>query len=162
PAEITRLLRVSSAEFLPVLAIGAFAGLRSAEIERLEWSDIDLPARHIVIGASRAKTATRRIVPISDNLAAWLAPYAGQVRRAWRRAPDALYAAQQEVAGATASDGHSPVKWKSNALRHSYASYRFAEIQDAGRVAAELGNSAAVVHRHYRELAKPSAARAWF
>jgi hypothetical protein len=61
PAEMTRLLAAASAEFLPCLALGAFAGLRSAEIERLQWSDIDLPARHIVVGASRAKTASRRI-----------------------------------------------------------------------------------------------------
>jgi hypothetical protein len=37
-----------------------------------------------------------------------------------------------------------PIKWKANGLRHSYASYRFAQTADAGRVAGELGNSAAV------------------
>lgn len=52
--------------------------------------------------------------------------------------------------------------WKANALRHSFASYRFAEIGDAGRVAGALGNSAAVVHRHYRELVKKAAAEKWF
>lgn len=55
-----------------------------------------------------------------------------------------------------------PVKWKSNALRHSFASYRFAQTGDAGRVAGELGNSAAVVHKHYRELVKPADAEKWF
>jgi hypothetical protein len=29
-------------------------------------------------------------------------------------------------------------------------------------VAGELGNSAAVVHRHYRELVKPDDAAKWF
>jgi hypothetical protein len=29
-------------------------------------------------------------------------------------------------------------------------------------VAGELGNSAAVVHRHYRELVKPADAERWF
>jgi hypothetical protein len=47
-------------------------------------------------------------------------------------------------------------------LRHSYASYRFAQIGDAGRVAGELGNSAVVVHKHYRELVKPADAERWF
>jgi hypothetical protein len=54
------------------------------------------------------------------------------------------------------------VAWKANGLRHSYASYRFAQIGDAGRVAGELGNSATVVHRHYRELVKPGDAERWF
>jgi len=47
-------------------------------------------------------------------------------------------------------------------LRHSYASYHFALTGDAGRVAGELGNSAAVVHKHYRELVKPADAQRWF
>ena len=62
----------------------------------------------------------------------------------------------------TGIKGELPVKWKANALRHSYASYRFARTGDAGRVAGELGNSAAVVHRHYRELVKPVEAERWF
>ena len=76
PVEIARLLEAARAkfpDFLPCIAIGAFAGLRSAEIERLTWQDIDLTARHIIVAASKAKTASRRIVPIHDNLAAWLA-----------------------------------------------------------------------------------------
>jgi integrase len=170
PVEMARLLAAASPDFLPSLAIGAFAGLRSAEIERLEWSDIDLVARHIVVGASRAKTACRRIVPICDNLAAWLAQYAGRQGKVWPGEHDAFYEAQQETAAATAVESDSDkgikaekaVEWKANALRHSYASYRFAQTGDAGRVAGELGNSAAVVHRHYRELVKPADAVKWF
>ena len=55
-----------------------------------------------------------------------------------------------------------PVKWKANALRHSYASYRFAQTGDVGRVAGELGNSPAIVHRHYRELVSATDADRWF
>ena len=43
-----------------------------------------------------------------------------------------------------------------------WGSHRFAITNDAGRVAGELGNSAAVVHRHYRELVKPADAERWF
>jgi integrase len=155
-SEIARLLSAASPEFLPVLAIGAFAGLRTAEIERLEWADIDLVGRIIKVGASKAKTASRRIVPICDILAAWLAPYTGQQRMVWPGNSAAITRAQWKTAAAIG------MKWKHNALRHSYASYRFAQIGDAGRVAGELGNSAAVVHRHYRELVKQSDAEAWF
>jgi integrase len=182
PVEIARLLAAATAlrdlkpraqrgpDFVPSLAIGAFAGLRSAEIERLEWSDVDLAARHIVVGASRAKTASRRIVPIHDNLAAWLAPYAERTGPVWTGNHDEFYDAQQAAAKATAVKADAEhgvraqkaVEWKVNALRHSYASYRFAQIGDAGRVAGELGNSAAVVHRHYRELVKPADAVKWF
>jgi len=162
PVEIARLLAAASPDFLPCLAIGAFAGLRSAEIERLEWSDIDLAGRHIVVGAARSKTASRRIVPICDNLAAWLSPYAGREGKVWKDGYFPFYRAQESTAAATKTDGKPAVRWKANALRHSYASYRFALTNDAGRVAGELGNSAAVVHRHYRELVKPADAARWF
>lgn len=162
PTEIARLLTAATPEFLPCLAIGAFAGLRSAEIERLEWSDIDLTGRHITVGASKSKTASRRVVPIADNLAAWLTPYAKKQGKVWGGTHDAFYEAQQATAAATQSAQKPAVGWKTNALRHSYASYRFALTTDAGRVAGELGNSAAVVHKHYRELVKLAEAERWF
>ena len=173
PVEIARLIDAARADFpdfLPVLAIGAFAGLRSAEIERLEWSDIHLAERFIVVGADKAKTASRRIVPLHDNLAAWLAPYSGRSGKVWPHDSVLFYKQQPGVAAATAVEADAenniaaqkPVKWKANALRHSYASYRFAQTGDAGRVAGELGNSAKVVHKHYRELVRPVDAQRWF
>jgi integrase len=173
PVEIARLLEAAGEnfpDFLPCLALGAFAGLRSAEIERLEWSDIHLAEKFIVVGAGKAKTASRRIVPVSDNLVAWLAPYAAKQGKIWTGTHEGFYDAESETAKATAiaSDVEKGVKeqkavvWKSNGLRHSYVSYRFAQIGDAGRVAGECGNSAAIIHRHYRELVKPSDAVKWF
>jgi len=156
PDEIARLMSAASPEFLPVLALGAFAGLRTAEIERLDWADIDLAGRIIKVGASKAKTASRRIVPICNSLAAWLAPYAGRQGMVWPGNSATITRAQWQTATAAG------MYWKHNALRHSYASYRFAQIGDAGRVAGELGNSAAVVHRHYRELVKRNDAEEWF
>src|SRR5687767_4157200 len=100
----------------------------------------------------------------------WLTPYAQQQGKIWRRTHERFYDAMLETAVATKTEanerkgikGQDAVKWKANALRHSYASYRFAQIGDAGRVAGELGNSAAVVHRYYRELVKASEAEKWF
>ncbi len=87
---------------------------------------------------------------------------AEQQGKVWPGNHDDFYKAQQDTAATTKTDGKAAVRWRPNALRHSYASYRFAQIGDAGRVAGELGNSAAVVHRHYRELVKPANAERWF
>ncbi|HNQ90685.1 MAG TPA: tyrosine-type recombinase/integrase [Verrucomicrobiota bacterium] len=156
PDEMAKLIDASDHDFLPCILLGAFAGLRSAEIERLEWKEVDLVRKHITIGRDKSKTASRRVVPICDALAAWLAPYAGRQGKVWIRNHKSFYSAQQATAK------KAGIAWKSNALRHSYASYRFAELQDAGRVAGELGNSAAIVHRHYRELVTPQDATRWF
>jgi hypothetical protein len=66
----------NATDVLPMLAIGAFAGLRDAEIKRLDWSEVDLARGHIEIKAAKAKSARRRIIPIQPNLAEWLRPYA--------------------------------------------------------------------------------------
>src|SRR5262249_59325200 len=52
---------------LPMLAIGAFAGLRDAEVKRLDWSEVDLVRGHIEVKAAKAKSARRRIIPIQPT-----------------------------------------------------------------------------------------------
>src|SRR5262249_44895691 len=50
-------------------------------------------------------------------------------------------------------------RWPKNGLRHSFASYRFAAIHDAPRVAAELGHaSPQMLYSTYRELVLPEEA----
>src|SRR5262249_32692141 len=61
-----------SDRMIPFLTLGAFAGIRHAEIQRLEWNDIRFDDAMITIGASKAKTASRRLVPIVPNLREWL------------------------------------------------------------------------------------------
>ena len=60
----------------PFLAIGGFAGLRSAEIERLDWKNVNFERGFIEVRADTCKTRARRLVPISENLRAWLKPFA--------------------------------------------------------------------------------------
>jgi integrase len=166
PKELTSLLWSASAEVAPCLALAAFAGLRTAEILRLDWRDIERHAGFIEVAAHKAKTATRRIVPIPENLARWLAiasrngafatanpSEGGQV---WPYGKDRFFKAMHNAASGAG------IKWKQNALRHSFISYRLAEIQDVNRVALEAGNSPQMIFRHYRELATPQQARTWF
>src|ERR1035441_3491487 len=69
------VLESAEPALVPFLAIGAFAGLRHAEIQRLDWSEVRLDENLIEIKASKAKTASRRLVPIVPNLKQWLAKY---------------------------------------------------------------------------------------
>jgi hypothetical protein len=43
--------------------MGAFSGLCRAEIERLEWTEVDFDAGVIEVKASKSKTASRRSSP---------------------------------------------------------------------------------------------------
>jgi integrase len=139
---------------LPMLAIGAFAGLRDAEIKRLDWSEIDARG-HIEIKAAKAKSARRRIVPIQPNLAMWLRPYAGM-------AGDVVpVAARGKVERVRKAAGLQD--WPKNGLRHSFSSYRLAAINDAPRVAAELGHTTPqLLYSTYRELVLPTEAERYW
>ncbi len=55
------LLHNAPADLLPFIAIGAFAGVRHAEITRLDWRDISFATSYITIDASNAKTGSRRL-----------------------------------------------------------------------------------------------------
>ena len=46
---------------LPMIVIGGFAGLRHAEISRLDWQDIDLEEGFIEVKASNAKTDNQAV-----------------------------------------------------------------------------------------------------
>ena len=71
PNEIARLLSAATPDILPFVALGAFAGLRTAEVERIEWREIDLAGGFVHLGSDKAKTRSRRLVPVLPNLAAW-------------------------------------------------------------------------------------------
>jgi integrase len=151
PSEMVKLVGAASSEELGPLAIGAFAGLRMAEIHRLEWKAVDLDRRIITLRADQAKTASRRIVPISDNLAAWIEhlPREGKV-------------VKNTGLDLTKLTDRLGMKWPRNALRHSYISYRLAIVKDAAKVALEAGNSPDIIFKHYRELVTEQEANEWF
>src|SRR6266478_2080803 len=69
--EAARLLENAPEELVPYVAIGLFAGLRRAELERLDWKEVDLVDGLIEVTASKAKSARRRFVKIKPNLLSW-------------------------------------------------------------------------------------------
>jgi integrase len=165
PAELQLLLAHAPQKLLAFIAIGAFAGLRSQEIMRLTWDDIRFEDGFIEVTAAKAKTASRRLVPLHPVLASWLLPLRkkdGPVPGYTRN--DMLSEARIKFCktGIVVNGETKEFTWKPNALRHSYASYRLAEIKDAARVALEMGNSPSMLFKNYRELVTPKQADAWF
>ena len=152
PEEVRTILSKVPKMAIPFVAIGAFAGMRAAEIIRLDWSEINLKRGFITVAAAKTKTAARRLVPISENLKAWLTPYA-QESGAVIPLTDSRLNQLLRTKG---------IPRKRNALRHSYISYRLAVINDTPKVALECGNSPTMIFKHYRELVAPEAAKAWF
>jgi integrase len=153
--QTARLLENAAHELVPFIAIGAFAGLRRAELERLDWQEVDLQSGLIEVTASKAKSARRRFVKIQPNLGRWLQPHAqlsGNVTppNYWE-----LLDAARDAAGIE--------QWPQNALRHSFASYHLAHFKDAAFLALELGHTNSnLVFQHYRQLVKPKQAERYW
>jgi integrase len=154
PKQLADLLEAADQEAKLYFVLGAFSGLRSAELIRLEWQDVNFARGHVHVGKTKAKTATRRLVTIQPNLIQWLAPYRGRT--------GVVFSSEHSAIRALAYAKKMLGKWPSNALRHSYATYRLAQIHDAARVAIEMGNSPQMLFRNYRELADERDAAAWF
>ena len=150
------LLSAAGPDMVPIVAIGGFAGLRSKELERLDWAEVQLARGFIELKRSKTKTGQRRLVPILPNLAQWLAPHVQESGRVW------VYSNSQLSERKGQLPQKAGIKWKHNALRHSFASYRLAQIQNANQVALETGHSVKVLFTNYRELVTPDEAKSWF
>lgn len=154
PAELTKLLGKSKPDYQLYFALAAFTGIRSAELLRLEWCEINFDKGHIDVKARKAKTATRRLVPIQPNLAKWLAPYCGRKGK--------LFQSRRTVDSAIKFAKRLGISWTANVLRHSYATYRLSMVSDAGRIALEMGKSPAELFTNYWELDRENHAPEWF
>jgi integrase len=153
--QTARLLESAPPLLVPYLAIGAFAGLRRAELERLDWKEVDLQSGLIEVTARKAKSARRRFAKIQPNLTQWLQPYAQLTGNVIPPSYRFLLGRARQKAGIT--------QWPQNALRHSFASYHLAWFNDAAALALELGHTnSLLVFQHYRQLVKPKdAERYW-
>lgn len=150
--ELQKLLPHVPTKFSAYLLIAAFAGLRRSEIERLDWKDVG--PRYIRVRPAGQRTKSTRLVEILPNLQKWLARF---------RQPEGKVVPVASVGNQISRLAKKAgVKWRQNALRHSYGSYRLAVIQDVPRLAYEMGNTPRIVFRHYRELVTPEDGQAWF
>lgn len=162
PEELAKILATVRREFVPWVAIGAFAGIRTEEIQPtprsrkdpLRWDDFDWRRKFVRVRAETAKTGHARIVPLLGCLVEWLEPWHGltgpvmegaaQIRNETRRI--------RELGGA----------YKKNALRHSFGSYRLAIVKSIAQVAEEMGNSPAIIRKEYHAPQVEAVAEAWF
>jgi integrase len=154
--QTARLLERASPELLPYVTIGAFAGLRRAEIERLDWKDVHFDGEQLIeVTAQKSKTARRRFVKIQPNLREWLLPVHKHAGKITPNNLEAQLEAARKAAGIT--------DWPDNALRHSFASYHLAHFKDAAALALEMGHTDAdMIFSHYRQLVRPKEAdRYW-
>lgn len=143
-------------DMMPYCALGLFCGIRTDELSRLEWPDVNIAGRVVTIGPKVAKKRRQRIIPLNKTVLAWLTPYAkrtGPVVSPQNQRK--RFDAWREAAGIKT--------WPDNGLRHSFGSYHLAAYGDEIKTAMLMGHrSADVLHQHYKALVSASDAKSFW
>lgn len=153
---------------IPFVAVSLFAGLRPGEAEQLKWENIDFETSELDVLAATSKTGKLRHVRMQPTLVAWLRPYADRrgtiVGDAWRDKWESV----RRICGykiGVAPEGGWPKEaksWPEDVLRHTFASYWLPIHKSKSELAMQMGNSEAVVDKHYRRTIRESvAAKFW-
>jgi integrase len=163
PADVAKIMEAALAinsPILPALALGMFAGLRPSEARALDLSVISFdsdgfrtPAFHRT--GEPTKTGAR-VAPLTAACRAWLGSQTRRTGLAWDDTPEEYQIEMRAVLEAAG------VKGVFDGARHSFISYRTAEIRDVARVADECGNSPNVIKKYYREIVTGEAAKKFF
>lgn len=120
----------------------------------MDWHHLKWDEGHIEIPARIAKTKIMRMIPLSDNLRAWLAPLRQKTGVVVNfNNLNTQYRKVAKLAG---------VKLKNNALRHSFISYRTALTKNVPQVALEAGNSVHIIEKNYLKVVTVTQGKEWF
>ena len=153
-----------------LLALGAFAGMRSSAICRLSYEELDFANRAILTPASKTKKGRRHYIEdLPENLWYWLertpaAAFRMSTREFARRRESAFARAGLLVTKAQAKKlGTKPKSPPKNCLRHSFVSYHVALHRDPGKTALLISHKdQAILWDHYLGVAKREDAANYF
>lgn len=177
--QVTKLLKNLDAlpdlNFRAYVIISLFCGVRSAEFRKyitqegersetyLTWGDIDLKNKSILISAPLSKCKIRRAIPIPHVLIKWLERWIKQVNDASLHTNSTPIVPIRHAHGYAAykNDNKLTKTLTPNCLRHSYGTYRTAQV-GASKTATEMGNSETVVTRYYANAVPESRANDFF
>jgi len=157
PDEFAALLANAGDTLRPLIAVGGLAGLRTAELLRLDWADVWRVPGHIEITAGKAKTRQRRLVEMCKTLQAWLEPYRAKKTGKFWPGEETTF---QDHFGELCET--AKVTRKTNGLRHSFCTFHFALHANEHLTAQQAGNSPQMIHAHYKGLATKAEAKKWF
>jgi integrase len=166
-AAIMAAVERTEPELVPYLAIQFYAGLRPGEAAGMDWRAVDFEEGIIRVAPETSKVRRTRLIDMTDQLKAWLAPHGRPSGPLCPFDKEAVrYRLMQKTSNSQSGGviGAAGVEWIQDGPRKTFASMHYATHQDAGRLAAILGHTGGfdVLYRHYRGLVtKTEAARYW-
>ena len=155
PDQLRAILKAAPGEqLLPFVVIGAFAGVRPSEIQRLTWQDLRFDSGELFVGKGKVRTAGHRVAPLLEAARAWLAPI--QKKRGplttLKNYTNPWVAILKKAGVPSIHDG----------LRHSFISYRSATTGSLPQVSRESGTNVSTLTKRYCRPVAKADAEAWF
>ena len=160
PQQSAKILRVAEKEdpqMVPFLALSFFAGIRLSEMQRLDWSAVDLKENFVRLPASITKTKQTRHIDISANLGEWLTPHKKRSGSVVPCSPDVLRNRMETLRS------HHKIPTIKHGPRHCFASYWLAQHGDINQLCRSLGHDdPKTTFRHYAKAATKREAAKFF
>ena len=151
-SEMSDLLDKDMPEWLRAcICLAGFAGIRTEELFRMDWGDVDYVSGEIHVRPGVQKDSggwTQRYVTVTPPLCRRAFTLSGPLVPTYRR---------------QFFDLRRHLGIPANSLRHSFASYHLAECGDAGKTAHQMGHtSPAMVYRVYARAVKKADSEKWW
>ena len=164
--EMLKLLRAAletDIDMIPPIVIGAFQGLRPAEIHAegakrrpLRWDAFIWRDKSLHITGQKVRSKANRDVPLQPVTVVWLRPFKGLKGEIWKHKQS--HSKKMICLRATAN-----VRSIYDGFRHSFASYRIKQLKgNLPELAAEMGNSPREIIDSYKRNVTDEQARVWF
>lgn len=162
PKQMKQLLGAKTTKWMKVcFCLGGFAGLRTEEMARMNWEDIDTKAGEIHVRPGVGKNSggfDQRIVDFTAPLTKRKALFARQKGKLMPVEVSVFQKYRRELLEKLGWTG-----WPKNCLRHSFATYHLAQSKNASATAYQMGHtSPAMVLRVYAVPARKANADEWW
>ena len=133
-------------DLLPATVLGLFCGgIRTEELHRLKWSDVDLTGCKVRLQGKQTKTRDKRTCEIPPCALSFLMLHPN---RSGQIAPKRFR--QRLTAFHKAAGFPAWKKTHANSKRHSFGSYE-SKLHDWEWVVSQMGNSVSMLLKHYRD-----------
>ena len=153
-AETQIILDAIPARLVPIFVLCTFAGIRRAEIERIDWEDVRWDHNNLQIWADDSKTHERRLPPLLPNAKLWLKPF--------RKCTGPICPSRDRFNQLTERARNLGLEWSHDVLRDGFISNRAAILKELSKVAYEAGNSPRVIEESYLRKVSEKDAKKFF